>query len=428
MLKNGYVNVLPYCGCMLFVLCSGANARGDSIEALVAQNEPVVLVIEGVRADGSSTQSSGCVVHRDGLVLTTAHQVSDVETLTARQSDGTTFSLSVLETDKERELALLRASQPLSVAARLGDANTLRTGATLVTIATPVNLDFSVASGIVANANRSYRGFPVIQAELTAAPGSSGGPVFNVSGEVVGVIMGVLEEQGWATIVIPINNAYSMLERYGAYQTRLPTDTREQELMPVADISQVESRALEAYNNGTRAANAETKKIYYRRAVELLPEFYEAWFNLGVAASNANSGQTATQAYQRALALRPESIEARRNLGRLYMEGDAYNDAATIFEEVVRLLPDAPQTYNDLGEAYRNAGAREAAIEMYKQAISLDAFYTNALYNLAITYVQESDWEQAYDAFERYLAAAPDAADRLRVENWMDAIREQLSQ
>ncbi len=413
--------------CSIFYsFCVDSMAAESFIEELVAANKPAVLVIEGVRNDGAVTQSSGCVVHKSGLILTTAHQVDNVKELRGRQSDGTTYALSVLEVDVDRELALLRADKEFNVSAAVGDARTLNAGAMLITIATPVNLDFSVATGIVANTSRTFRGFPVIQAELTAAPGSSGGPVFNRKGEVIGLIMGVLEEQNWATIVIPVNNAFSMLERHGLYQTTLPDESHEQELTPASGITTMELHALEAYNKGTQTTDIEEKKTCYNRAVELLPDFYEAWFNLAVTLGRNGDLDSAFPAYEKAINLRQDSVEARRNLGLLYLETEAYEKAIALFEAVVEIRPAVPQSFNDLGEAYRKAGKYELAVDAFNRALSLDENYANALYNLAMTHVQQNQWEHAYDAFERYLASAPDAADRVRVENWMQKIKEQL--
>lgn len=415
-------------GYVLFLCCFSMSviASDNYIEELVAKNEPAVLVIEGVRKDGAVTQSSGCVVQKSGLILTTAHQVTDIKELKGRQSDGTTYTLSVLEVDEDRELALLKADRGFAAAAEIGNARALNAGATLVTIATPVNLDFSVATGIVANTSRTFRGYPVIQAELTAAPGSSGGPVFNKTGQVIGLIMGVLEEQNWATIVIPVNNAFSMLERHGVYKTTLPDDAAEQVLTPVAGISEKELRALESYNKGTQTLDMAEKKDYYGRAVELLPDFYEAWFNLAVAYGRNNDWKNACNTYLKAIALRPDSVEARRNLGRAYLELKEYDKAVQVFREVVQLLPNNPQSYNDLGEAYRNAGHYESAVEAFNRALALDRQYANALYNLAMTQVQQENWAPAYSAFEQYLAAAPVAEDRERVESWMHKIKEQM--
>lgn len=417
---------------VLLVCCSflySPPAAGQAfIEELVARNEPAVLVIEGTRLDGTVTQSSGCVVSKEGLILTTAHQVDNIKQIQGRQSNGEIYTLSLVEMDTDRELALLQSDKPFPAAVAIGDARPLRAGATLVTIATPVNLDFSVATGIVANTSRTFRGFPVIQAELTAAAGSSGGPVFNQKGEVVGLIMGVLEAQNWATIVIPVNNAFSMLERHGLYSTLLPDNAAEQELMPVSGISEMELRALESYNKGTRTAAVAEKVRYYSRAVELIPEFYEAWFNLAVVLHNDGQLENARAAYKKAILLKRESIEARRNLGRLYMATEAYEDAVTVFREVVALLPQAPQSFNDLGEAYRKAGLYAKAVEAFQKALALDEQYANALYNLGMTQVQQSEWMPAYDAFERYLAAAPNADDKERVETWLTKIKEQIKQ
>ena len=390
----------------------------EAIETIVARNEGAVLVIEGDRGNSNSpVQSSGCVVHADGLILTTAHQVDGVERLVGRLIDNTQTALTVVEIDRDRELALLRADRKLPVVAVIGDAGDLRNGSKLISIATPENLDFTVAVGIVANINRSFRGHHVLQAEIAAAPGSSGGPVFSAEGQVVGLIMGVLEEQQWATVIVPINNAYSLLRRNGVAVPEDGPVANEQELLPAPGVTTTELRALEAYNNGTRALTPDKKMDYYRLAVKLLPKFYEAWFNLAIAASADNDYETAREAYERALNLYPDRIEAYRNLGRLHLAHKDNTAAITLFEQAASLARDAPQTYNDLGEAYRKTGRYEDAVAAFKKALVLDDVYANAYYNLAITYIQMEQWNQAGEAFRQYLAAAPDAPDRERIEN-----------
>lgn len=399
------------------MLYSLMAAQAD-IESVVARNERAVLIIEGFRNNGGTpVQSSGCVVHGDGLVLTTAHQVDGVAQLEGRFLDGLRVGLHVVEIDRERELALLRADGKLPDTSVLGDAADLRSGARLIAIATPENLDFSVTVGIVANIDRTYRGHPVIQAEIAAAPGSSGAPVFNSRGEVVGLIMGALEEQEWATVIIPVNNAYPLLRRHGVLEPDPVTfeEKGELELLPAPNISDTELRALNAYNEGVRARDLHEKVGKYRLAAALLPGFYEAWFNFAVAASAERDYTAAIEAYRKALALRPERIETYRNLGRLYLSLDAYESAVEVFEKAAIIAPGMPQTHNDLGEAYRKAGMYEDAVDAFSQAVVLDSAYANAYYNLAITHMQTEQWALAGTAFRQYLDLAPDAADRGRV-------------
>ncbi len=274
----------------------------------------------------------------------------------------------------------------------------------------------------MASLDRSYRGHPVIQAELAAAPGSSGGPVFNEAGEAIGVIMGMLPEQPWATIIIPIDNAYDMLERHGATIGSPAVDSTEPALLPAPGISEVEMRAVAAYNRGARAFSAEEKMEHYAEAANLLPAFYEAWFNLAVAATAVGQFERAFDGYRRAQQLQPDRIETWRNLGRLYLRSGDAAAAVLAFEQAVVLAPEAPQSYNDLGEAYRKAGEPAKAVEAFTRATTLDHNYANAYYNLAVVLTQEERWKEAQAALEQYLSIVPNAEDGEHVRSWMRAI------
>ena len=69
--------------------------------------------------------------------------------------------------------------------------------------------------GVVSSTSRTYRGYPVLQVEMNASPGSSGGPVFDESGALVGVVVGKLQDQPWFTVVNPIFNAAALLSKHG---------------------------------------------------------------------------------------------------------------------------------------------------------------------------------------------------------------------
>ena len=90
----------------------GLGVAAD-IEEIVTRNENCVVVIVGKRGStGAEVQSSGCVIHSDGYVLTTAHQIVGVGGFTGRLADGTTFPLEAVMALQEKELALLRKQKP----------------------------------------------------------------------------------------------------------------------------------------------------------------------------------------------------------------------------------------------------------------------------------------------------------------------------
>jgi len=390
------------------------GAEALDTEHIVQQNEQAVVVILGTKTGSSApVQSSGCYVDSSGLILTTAHQVRHVDGLRAKCLDGAERSLSVVALDNAREIALLRTDRPPRQVARIGDAQLLRSGSPLVAIATPQNLDFSTVAGIVSNTNRTYRGYHVLQTNLAASPGSSGGPVFDERGMLIGVIIGKLRDQEWVTVVNPINNAYRLLREHGvpvpeARDTE-PDEVGE-EIIPAAGATRLEVEAIRAYNRGVGATTTAEKIEEYRCAVKLIPGFFEAWFNLAVAYGASGDLVEAVAAYREAEKLRPDSAEVQRNLGRVLLKQKAFQAALACFERALACGPTA-SSHNDVGEAHRQMNESEKAEQSFLSALQLDPQYAAARFNLALTYAAEGRADKAIESFQQYLALAPNAPD-----------------
>lgn len=385
------------------------------------------LVITGTIAEtGVDSQSSGCCIDTRGYVLATSHQVLGVTNIEGRLRDGTVVSLTPVEVLPDWELALLKSDRALPEAVNIGNAAELYPGSSLFSIATPEELDFSLAAGIVSNLDRTLKGHWAIQADFRVSPGSSGGPVFDAAGRLVGLVFGRTDfGEGW-TVVLPINNAYPLLRRNGIAVPETPLgDEMDAPIVPVAGVTEMELRAIDAYNRGVAAHDPQTKIAAYDVAVKLLKEFYEAHFNYAVALTALGDLDAAVAAYDRAAQLRPEEVAPRRNLGRLYLARKESDKAVAVFESAQRLAPEHPQSYNDLGEALRQAGRQAEAAEQYQKALELNGDYPAAHFNLGLTLVNLDRPEEAVAHFETYLRLAPDAADAAQVRQWIDEIKNQ---
>jgi Flp pilus assembly protein TadD len=394
-----------------------AVTQTADVRAIAQRNEAGVLVITGARSDnGNTVQSSGGCVDPRGYVLTTAHQVKGVKGLVGKLADGRTVDLTVVEMDEARELALLKADAPLPNALRMGDATALVSGAPLVCIAAPVSLDFTTVTGIVSNTNRTYRGYPVIQTDFRASPGSSGGPVFDEHGLLVGLVIGKLAEEEWVTVVNPITNALPMLQRHGVVAGALAAPEDEMELYPAPGISEGELRAVEAYNRGTKATSLEEKLHAYQLATQLLPAFFEAWFNLGLVREQAADLPGAEAALRKATALRPDSEAALRTLGRGLLAQDKLPEAEQVFVAAAAAAPASARAQSELGEVYRRMERFDDAAARFEAALEKDANYALAMYNLAVVRMQQARAQDAAAALERYLVLRPDAPERPQIE------------
>ena len=412
---------------LLFGLLLGAvSDLSHALDAEIIHRDNVgaVVIVEGERTlDGVHSQGSGCVVHVDGYIIVSAHQVTGITKLSGRFQDGTTVNLRPVEVDESREIALLKCDAPLQQAAKIGDATKLNNGSALMSIAAPINLEFSTVLGTVASTNRTFQGHPAIQANLTATQGSSGGPVFDASGALVGVITGELVKEDF-TIVMPINNAYALMRRHGAMEDTGSTEGEmDYALIPDQDLEPNTKRAIDSYNRGVKADDWKTKLDAYNVAVKLAPDFFEAWYNLGVAANKMGDLEQATSAFEKAYRLKPKDTRVLRNLGRLLLLKKESTRAIALFEKAATLDTQNPRLLNELGEAYRQDKQFAKAVNALEKAISLNKNYALAHYNLGLVYMEQNQAEQAILYLERYLELSPGASDRNQVTQAIQALK-----
>jgi S1-C subfamily serine protease len=139
---------------------------------------------------------TGVVVADDGTIVTANHVIAGATRITVRFFDGTTAQAAVVSADPKRDVAALRPTSLPDVvvpAALGGDANV---GATVVAIGNPLGLTDSVSVGVVSGLNRTaetaegtYSG--LIQFDASVNPGSSGGPLLDAGGVVVGIVVSI---------------------------------------------------------------------------------------------------------------------------------------------------------------------------------------------------------------------------------------------
>lgn len=409
---------------ILLVCAPWAAAAPIDVESIASRNMGCVLVIHGQRADtGVDVQGSGCCISPEGYVLATAHQAEGVKDFVGRLADGTKVALTLVESRPEVEFSLFKATTPLPAFAALGDAEELKSGTPLVSIAAPMDLEFSTVSGTVANANRTLDGYSVLQVALTATHGSSGGPVFDRNGKLIGLISGGFNDIDF-TIVNKINNAFPLLEAHGIRTATLgensPSEVR---LEAAAGASETEIKAIDAYNRGVAASSPEEKIKAYELAAKLRPDFYEACFNLALVEAGTGATDKAIAHYQRASEIRPEAVAVKRNLGRLYLREKSYDKAVQVFEEAVKLAPDEAQGHNDLGEACRRAGRMDEAIAHFTESLRLNEKAPGVHYNLALALAGADKAPEAITHFEAYLALTPTASDAEDVRAWIQKLK-----
>jgi serine protease Do len=159
------------------------------------------------------TMASGFLVDADGWILTNAHAIVGATRLRVRLADGRELAARVAGVDARTDVALLRVEGGRLAAARIGDVRTLVVGDWVFAIGAPFGLHSSVTAGIVSAWPRYLAGgggVPLIQTDVAVNPGSSGSPLFNLKGEVVGINSMVMSASGGyegVSLALPIDLA-----------------------------------------------------------------------------------------------------------------------------------------------------------------------------------------------------------------------------
>lgn len=162
---------------------------------------------------------SGFIISPDGLILTNAHVVQDASEVTVKLTDRREFTAKVVGADPATDVAVLKIDAKNLPTVKLGDAKHVRVGEWVVAIGSPYGFENSVTSGIVSAKARALpegSSVPFIQTDVAVNPGNSGGPLFNLNGEVIGINAQIYSRTGGyqgLSFAIPIDTALQVKDQ-----------------------------------------------------------------------------------------------------------------------------------------------------------------------------------------------------------------------
>jgi serine protease Do len=206
-----------------------APPAGESLGDLFRRVNPSVVVI---RAKGSEVEEqglarfietgSGVLVSADGQVLTAAHVVEGMDAINVEFIGGETLPARVINSEPAADLSLLKLDRVPSEAkvALLGDSDTVLVGDQVFIVGAPYGLSHSMSAGWISArwpANSVYRAMPLaefLQTNATINTGNSGGPMFNMAGEVIGIVSHNISKSGGSEglgFVVTINTVKKLL-------------------------------------------------------------------------------------------------------------------------------------------------------------------------------------------------------------------------
>lgn len=163
---------------------------------------------------------SGFIISADGYVITNHHVVDEADEVRVTLKDRREFKAKVIGSDEQSDVALLKIDATGLPTVALGDSDRVKPGQWAVAIGSPFGLSYTVTAGVVSavgrNLNPEQRYVPFIQNDLAINRGNSGGPLFNLDGQVIGINSQIFSQTGGSvgiSFAIPINYANQIVSQ-----------------------------------------------------------------------------------------------------------------------------------------------------------------------------------------------------------------------
>ncbi|WP_296660771.1 trypsin-like peptidase domain-containing protein [Paraburkholderia sp.] len=195
------------------------QGQAPDFAGIVATYGPAVVHVEA-KSEGddsgeghSGALGTGFIVSPDGYILTNNHVVENADQVTIKLTDGRKFGARVIGTDKAGDVAVLKIDGSGFPTVKIGNPTNSRVGDWVVAIGSPYGLDNTVTSGIISAKSRTLSDDSpthFIQTDVPVNPGNSGGPLFNLNGEVIGINSMIYSRTGGfqgLSFAIPIDEA-----------------------------------------------------------------------------------------------------------------------------------------------------------------------------------------------------------------------------
>ena len=389
---------------ILAFVCFPIVYAQDFLPELVRRIKPSAVAIETFDAKGATlSRGSGFFISND-KIITNRHVIEKSSRVEIHLMDGKKFTVrGVLAIDGEGDLALLQVDVPPASAAPLPMVRTApQEGESIVVIGNPFGLEGSVSNGIV-SAVREIPGYgKIIQITAPISPGSSGSPVVNMRGQVIGVATLQAAEGQSLNFAVPSERIAQL--KVGELKTfaSLNSETQKNK-RAAAQSSYSQGLGILSRDEYARAV------VYFEKAVEIDPNYAESWYQAGFCYGMLGRHADALKASRQAARLRPEWAETFVNIGASSFALGQYKDAAEAYRQATKLDADNPDSQYALGLSLNKLNRADEEILAYKRAVAIKPDHANALEQLGAAYFKQKRYAPAIEAFEQLKTYKPDA-------------------
>jgi len=352
-------------------------------------------------------QGSGFVVSPDGLIVTNHHVIHLGLRGFVRFGDNRALPVTaILAQDKDKDLAVIKIhGRNMPYVELLPEGEKPNVGDPAFAIGTPSGFTNTLSQGLVSGL-REQDDRSVVQTTAEIGSGSSGGPLLDTRGRVIGVNTYVRRAQGPGHIVENLNFAvageevHAILNKARAARDRRVThEGRPLDEQAGADLT----RAYEKLGEDQLLDAAGIVKDLAER----FPDNTQVCLLQARISMRMNFMDDALKAFEAAARLDPNEPEAHLGIGLVHVRNKEWQEAADALRKAVDLVPEDPVAQRILGTALLEVGRTDDALNALKEAVRIDDEDGKAWMRLGEAYLAEELWDGAEDAFKKVVALNP---------------------
>ena len=351
---------------------------------------------------------TGFLVSKDGKLVTNRHVIEKGSRVIARAEDGRRFEAKrLLAEDSQEDLALLKLDGKDLPALQLSAEDSIEPGSRITVIGSPLGLDGTISEGIV-SARRELFGREMIQISAAISPGSSGSPVLNERGDVVGVASGQFFGDAQAlNFAIPVGAVKALLAKGDSPGVALKQRQSKPANGSEAWLDSNFRACATAYADGEYTEAL--KRI--RPMMQRYPNTASIYLSAGIIYGQLELYHEAVAAFQKAIELDSNGRDARYYLGWALFQLQNYDEARETYQKLVTLSPDFADGWLCLGLVFKAQGNAPEAASAFRHAVGLRSDYFEAWQRLGQVLAGQKQYEEAVDAYQHALASRSGHSD-----------------
>ena len=356
----------------------------------------VVIVIAYDSKNSPISQGSGFFINEDGDIITNFHVVKGSDRIEVVTSDGKRYPVKdPLDADVDGDLFLASTDiqknmvHPLKISSAIPEI-----GEDIIVIGCPEGLSQTMTRGTISAIRDQEKYGTVIQIDAAISPGSSGSPVINKKGEVIGVATFHRIEGQNLNFAISGKNVSDFIGKTGT-------------------ISKVNSSDF-WLNKGVALSSLgkyEESILAYDESIRLDPNRANGSYSKGISLYYLGKYEEAIDAYDEAIRINPNHTRALSMKGTALRDQGKYDEAIKTYDEAIRLDPNDAFSWSNKGTAFADQGRLDEALKACDEAIRIDPKFAGAWFNKGVYLYNQGKLDEAIKASKESLGLDPNYAE-----------------